>query len=347
MHYARGNKGTRGASRTHHRLSRGRRSPKARRRSLWRGEGSARWTSSPNARVPGPAVANGGLSIDVVNCHRTIGGATGSAGSCRSGPIRDAAACALRHDLSYSLHNVSPIAFVSPPTRTRPTRPMRRIPGTYIGLAAILATVLAGCGSSNTTTSTSTSTQNGSGAVVLRVASPAGGAVVSANTINVQGTVTPNDATVQIDGQPAAVGNGVFTGTAPLQSGTNSIAVIGSASGYTPASTTILVTQKSTQTSSSTSHSKSKSSGGPKATPGIAHAAPSTGGQTPCGGGLSVGPDTTCAFAENVYQAYQNYGPGYVTAYSPVTQLSYTMYCSGATPVVCTGGNNASVYFYP
>jgi hypothetical protein len=27
--------------------------------------------------------------------------------------------------------------------------------------------------------------------------------------------------------------------------------------------------------------------------------------------------------------------------------LSYTMYCSGSTPVVCTGGNNASVYFYP
>ena len=222
---------------------------------------------------------------------------------------------------------------------------MRRIPRTYTGFAAILAIVLAGCGSSNT--STSTSTQAASGAVVLHVASPASGAVVNTNTINVQGTVTPNDATVQIDGQPVAVGNGVFTGSATLQSGTNSIAVIGSASGDTPTSTTILVTQKSTQTSSSASHSKSKSSGGQKATPGIAHAAPTSGGQTPCGGGLSVGPDTSCAFAENVYQAYQNYGPGDVSAYSPVTQLNYTMYCSGSTPVVCTGGNNASVYFYP
>jgi hypothetical protein len=227
---------------------------------------------------------------------------------------------------------------------------MRRIPGINIGFAAIFAIVLAGCGSS-TTTSTSTSTQTGSGAVVLHVASPASGAVVSANTINVQGTVTPNNATVQIDGQSVAVGNGVFTGTATLQSGTNSVAVIGSASGYTPASTTILVTQKSAQASSSTaqnkSKSKSKSGGGPKATPGIAHAAPTGGGQTSCGGGLSVGPDTTCAFAENVYQAYLSQGSGYVTAYSPVTQLSYTMYCSGSTPVVCTGGNNASVYFYP
>ena len=225
--------------------------------------------------------------------------------------------------------------------------PMHRIPRIYIGFAALLVIGLAGCGSSNASTSTSTSTQTGSGAVVLHVASPTSGAVVSANTINVQGTVTPNDATVQIDGQPGAVGNGVFTGSATLQNGSNSIAVIGSASGYTPTSTTILVTQKSTQTSSSTSHSKSKSSGGKKATPGIAHAAPSTGGQTPCGGGLSVGPDTSCAFAENVYQAYQNYGPGNVTAYSPVTQLDYTMYCTGSTPVVCTGGNNASVYFYP
>jgi hypothetical protein len=226
---------------------------------------------------------------------------------------------------------------------------MRRIPGIYIGFAATLAIVLAGCGSSNTTTSTSTSTQTGSGAVVLHVASPASGAVVSTNSINVQGTVTPNDATVQINGQSVAVGNGVFTGTATLQSGTNSVAVIGSASGYTPASTTILVTQKSKQTSSSTSQSKSKSSssGGQKATPGIAHAAPTAGGQTPCGGGLSVGPDTSCAFGENVYQAYEDYGPGNVTAYSPVTGLNYTMYCSGSTPVVCTGGTNASVYFYP
>jgi hypothetical protein len=229
---------------------------------------------------------------------------------------------------------------------------MHRIPRIYIGFAATLAVVLAGCGSSGTSTSTTTSTQTGSGAVVLHVASPASGAVVSTNSISVQGTVTPNDATVQINGQPVAVGNGVFTGTATLQSGTNSVAVIGSASGYTPASTTILVTQKSTQTSSSTSHSKSKSksksktTSGQQATPGIAHAAP-TSGETACGGGLSVGPDTSCAFAENVYQAYEDYGPGNVTAYSPVTQLNYTMYCSGSTPVVCTGGNNASVYFYP
>jgi len=226
----------------------------------------------------------------------------------------------------------------------------------HFGVAALVAIGLAGCGSSNTSTSTTTTTSTAvaSAPVVLKIAEPAGGSVVTVGNVTVRGTVTPPNATVQIDGQAAVVGNGVFTGDVSLQSGANTIDVIGSAPGDTPNATTITVTRK--QVSSPSSQSKPKaqkkaggtSGGGVQATPGIAHAAPGSGaGQTSCGGGVSVGPNTSCAFAFNVDQTYQTYGPGALTVYSPVTNLTYTMFCSGSTPVVCTGGNNASVYFYP
>jgi hypothetical protein len=62
---------------------------------------------------------------------------------------------------------------------------------------------------------------------------------------------------------------------------------------------------------------------------------------------LSVGPSTSCSFAQNVESGYQANGPGPQTVYSPVTSRSYTMSCyaNGGGEVVCTGGNNASVYF--
>jgi hypothetical protein len=72
------------------------------------------------------------------------------------------------------------------------------------------------------------------------------------------------------------------------------------------------------------------------------------GGSGNCGGSLSVGPNTTCAFAENVeyeYFAEIGSGSGTVTAYSPVTEKIYSMYCSAGEPHECTGGNNATVYF--
>lgn len=74
----------------------------------------------------------------------------------------------------------------------------------------------------------------------------------------------------------------------------------------------------------------------------------SAGGGTSCGGGLSVGPKTTCAFAANVENDYYNEigtGAGSVLSYSPVTERLYTMYCTAGTPHECTGGNDASVYF--
>ena len=67
-----------------------------------------------------------------------------------------------------------------------------------------------------------------------------------------------------------------------------------------------------------------------------------------CSGSLSVGPNTTCAFAENVeyeYFAEIGSGSGTVTAYSPVTEKLYSMYCTAGEPHECSGGNNAAVYF--
>lgn len=76
--------------------------------------------------------------------------------------------------------------------------------------------------------------------------------------------------------------------------------------------------------------------------------APSSGDSSSCGKGVSVGADTTCGFAANVqgdYYAEIGSGPGSVYSYSPATGEYYTMYCSAGAPHVCTGGNNASVYF--
>ena len=69
-----------------------------------------------------------------------------------------------------------------------------------------------------------------------------------------------------------------------------------------------------------------------------------------CSGGVYAGPNTSCAFALNVYQAWSHSGAtNYITAYSPVTGESYSMYCGsngGNDPIItCTGGNNATVQF--
>jgi serine/threonine protein kinase len=74
---------------------------------------------------------------------------------------------------------------------------------------------------------------------------------------------------------------------------------------------------------------------------------PSAGGTTSCGGQLSVGPNTTCGFAQNVRQAYEQSGGGDtdVSAFSAATGKTYTMHCTAGSPHVCTGANDASVYF--
>ncbi len=85
------------------------------------------------------------------------------------------------------------------------------------------------------------------GAVGLNVTSPSSGSVINAEDVTVRGTVMPSSASVEVQGQPAPVGNGVFAGNAPLHSGSNTISIIASAPGYTPTSTTITLTTGSSQ----------------------------------------------------------------------------------------------------
>lgn len=69
---------------------------------------------------------------------------------------------------------------------------------------------------------------------------------------------------------------------------------------------------------------------------------------TACGDGVYAGANTSCAFAMNVVGEYgSNPGASTITAYSPVTGQYYTMSCGTSTNGghVCTGGNNAAVYF--
>jgi hypothetical protein len=73
-----------------------------------------------------------------------------------------------------------------------------------------------------------------------------------------------------------------------------------------------------------------------------------SGGSTSCGDDLSVGPATTCGFAANVATDYYREigsGSGTVQSFSPTTGQTYSMYCTAGEPHVCTGGNNAAVYF--
>jgi hypothetical protein len=203
-----------------------------------------------------------------------------------------------------------------------------------------------GCGSTSTTVSTTVASSGGIVSVV--VSSPTSGSVINADSVTVRGTVTPANAAVMVQGRPAAVGNGIFSANANLHAGKTTIDVIGSAPGAAPGSTSITITRQAQGTAAAQPPAASGAGAGAGgATPDIAHAqAGSSSGQTACGGGLSVGPNTTCAFAQNVQAAYRNTGPGTVSVFSPVTNRTYDMTCnSQSSGVVCTGGNNASVYF--
>lgn len=174
--------------------------------------------------------------------------------------------------------------------------------------ALFVAAAILGCGGSTTTT-----TQAKGGEVSVVVTSPTSGSVIAGSSVTVRGTVSPPTATVQVQGRPAAVGNGVFTAAAELHHGNTTVDVIGSATGDVPGSTSVVVVQQGSGSGAS-SGGKTSASG---ATPGVAHESPGqgggqgqSGGQTPCGNQLTVGPDTTCSFAENVRAKYSENGPG-------------------------------------
>jgi hypothetical protein len=79
--------------------------------------------------------------------------------------------------------------------------------------------------------------------------------------------------------------------------------------------------------------------------PGPPPPPPPTSQPTDCGGGLSVNSVTSCPFAENVRDAYnESGGSSDIEVYSPVTKTTYTMTCTGGAPVICRGGNGAIVY---
>lgn len=65
-----------------------------------------------------------------------------------------------------------------------------------------------------------------------------------------------------------------------------------------------------------------------------------------CGNGVTAGPNTSCAFAQNVASAYSGPGSDTEVVYSPATGQSYTMnYTESGDFVSATGGNDASVTF--
>jgi hypothetical protein len=72
---------------------------------------------------------------------------------------------------------------------------------------------------------------------------------------------------------------------------------------------------------------------------------------TACDQNISVGPHTTCGFADNVFRAFaqeaaQGSEEASVTATSPATRKTYTVRCGTTHEVtVCTGGTDARVRF--
>jgi Glucodextranase, domain B len=167
--------------------------------------------------------------------------------------------------------------------------------------------------------------------IEVQITAPADGSSLRADRVTVRGTVTPPNAEVQIVGRQAQVGNGVFTASVALHAGSNTIDVVASAAGATPASKTITVTRA-----------------GPrpvKRTRIRARRAPPVSSTTDCGGGLTAGARTSCPFAENVRAAYEQSGAGVLEVYSPTTGQTYRMYCTSTSAHVCTGGRGASVYF--
>jgi Glucodextranase, domain B len=195
--------------------------------------------------------------------------------------------------------------------------------GSRVALVAAVSVSLGigGCGSSKTASSHLT----------IQVTTPQDGGSVRADRVTVRGTVTPSDAAVQILGQPAQVGNGVFTGSVPLHSGSNTIDIVASAAGSAPVTTTITVIRVGPRQR--------------KGKPVRPTRAPPLPGRTNCGDGLIAGANTSCPFARNVRAAYEQSGSGILEVYSPTTGQTYRMYCTSGDPHVCTGGNGASVSF--
>jgi hypothetical protein len=206
-----------------------------------------------------------------------------------------------------------------------------------LGLAtgAAAAASVTGCGSSNGSDS----------AARVQVTAPVDGSSVRTKRITIRGTVSPADAAVQVLGQPAQVVNNLFSSSVSLHSGDNHIDVVATAPGADPTTTAVTVIRRKAGRGRG---SRGGGSGRRGSTGGGSGGGGSTGGdpgRPSCGAGITVGPNTSCEFARNVVSAYRRTGGGTVRVYSPVTGQTYSMSCTSSPPHVCTGANNASVYF--
>ena len=136
-----------------------------------------------------------------------------------------------------------------------------------------------------------------------------------ADRVAVRGTVTPEDATVQILGRSVQVGNGVFAGSVPLHRGANTIDVVASAAGSAPATATITVNRPGPRRAR------------PKAKRIRAKGAPPLSGAIELRRGLTAGAHTSCPFAENVRAALRVLGQ---------RQSSTSTAQRRARPIACT-----------
>jgi Glucodextranase, domain B/PASTA domain len=103
---------------------------------------------------------------------------------------------------------------------------------------ACLAAAAAGCGGEEPRA------QRSPAPVELDVTSPSDTAVVRTSTVEVQGSVEPAGAAVQVLGRTAEVSGGAFVAEVPLEPGANVIDVIATARGRGPAMTAIRVTRE-------------------------------------------------------------------------------------------------------
>jgi hypothetical protein len=214
--------------------------------------------------------------------------------------------------------------------RTKSLKPALGL--TIVGAA--LAFAATGCGTAANHATSPPVPQD----VRLMLTTPASAVRTSADRIAVRGTVSPANAIVQIQGRPAAVGNGVFTGTATVHRGKTTVDVVASAPGATPTATSIAITRPAPR-----AQTKKAPAPSTRVVTPVVITAGATARNSACGDSLVAGPNTTCPFAEKVRAAY--HGAGTLVAYSPVTHRTYVMTCSAGPAVACTGGNDASVYF--
>jgi Glucodextranase, domain B len=199
-----------------------------------------------------------------------------------------------------------------------------------IAVAIVVSLGIGGCSKSKKAASSN---------LALQITSPRDGSSVPADRVAVRGTVDPPDATVQILGRSVQVGNGVFTGSVALHPGENTIDVVASASGSAPVTETVTVNRVAPHRRAAPKRAA------PRRRSTRVRTAPPLSGPTDCGDGVVAGAHTSCPFARNVRDAYEASGSGILDVYSPTTGQTYRMYCTSGDSHVCTGGNEASVYF--